>query len=280
MYKQRSFFCRAVLGADDVCGIVEILEAVRIIQEQGVKHRSIEVLFTVAEEVYGQGAKVFDFSRVISEDAYVFDMSGPAGAAARKAPSIISFKATLKGRAAHAGFAPQNGINAIAAAASAVSWIKQGRISENMTLNIGTISGGKADNIVSGECLCTGEARGFDHEEALREVQNVGRIFREEAERAGAELEFDYDVKIRAYEVSEDERVCRRFRNACRRTGLEGELKFTHGGSDNNIFMEKGMTGIVVSCGMYNTHSTAEYASVKDMEDTAELIAALISDDE
>ena len=40
------------------------------------------------------------------------------------------------------------------------------------------------------------------------------------------------------------------------------------------------MTGIVVSCGMYNTHSTEEYASVKDMEDTAELIAALISDDE
>ena len=66
MYKQRSFFCRAVLGADDVCGIVEILEAVRIIQEQGVEHRSIEVLFTVAEEVYGKGAKVFDFSRVIS----------------------------------------------------------------------------------------------------------------------------------------------------------------------------------------------------------------------
>lgn len=67
MYKQRSFFCRAVLGADDVCGIVEILEAVRIIQEQGVEHRSIEVLFTVAEEVYAFVAE-FGFNEQIHDD--------------------------------------------------------------------------------------------------------------------------------------------------------------------------------------------------------------------
>ena len=43
-----------VLGADDVAGIVSILEAIRGIKEQKKPHRSMEVLFTVAEEKIGR----------------------------------------------------------------------------------------------------------------------------------------------------------------------------------------------------------------------------------
>ena len=270
---------KTVAGADDLCGIVEILEAVRILKEADVKHGTIEVLFSIAEEEYARGAKVFDYSRVISEDAYILDMSGPAGSADVKAPSIITFKADIKGKAAHAGFSPEIGINAIGVAAAAVNRIRQGRIEDDMTLNIGSISGGEADNIVPERCICSGEARGFDHSRVLEEVQKAERVFKEEAEGVGAEIEFDYDVKIRAYQVPEDDRVCRRFVNACRRMNLKGELKATHGGSDNNVFMEKGIRGIVLACGMYNTHSTAEYASISDMKDAAELIAELIKGD-
>ena len=40
-----------VLGADDVAGIVAILEAVRSLKEDGLPHRSLEVFFPVAEEI-------------------------------------------------------------------------------------------------------------------------------------------------------------------------------------------------------------------------------------
>ncbi|MCD8123442.1 MAG: M20/M25/M40 family metallo-hydrolase, partial [Lachnospiraceae bacterium] len=63
-----------VLGADDVCGLVEILEGVRRVQERGIPHRDVEVLFTVAEEAYGQGSSAFDFGRILEREAYVFDL--------------------------------------------------------------------------------------------------------------------------------------------------------------------------------------------------------------
>ena len=45
----------AVLGADDVTGIVEILEGIRILQENEFPHRPLEVMFSVSEETFGRG---------------------------------------------------------------------------------------------------------------------------------------------------------------------------------------------------------------------------------
>ncbi|HBG02349.1 MAG TPA: peptidase M20, partial [Firmicutes bacterium] len=49
-----------ILAADDVAGIVAILEALRIIKEQKLPHGRIEILFTVAEEGGLFGAKSLD----------------------------------------------------------------------------------------------------------------------------------------------------------------------------------------------------------------------------
>lgn len=70
------------------------------------------------------------------------------GTAARRAPSIISVRAEIKGKAAHAGFEPENGIHAIFAAANAVSRLCMGHVDEETTFNIGTIQGGTVTNIV------------------------------------------------------------------------------------------------------------------------------------
>lgn len=265
-----------VLGADDVCGIVEILEGIRLAEEEAAEHGDIEVLFTVAEEVYGQGARVFDYDRIRARDAYVLDMSGAPGEAARKAPSIVSFDMQVKGMTAHAGYAPEDGINALQAAARAIARIPQGHVTDTATLNIGTLQAGEGRNIVAGNCRCSGEVRSFNHEEALKCVKQVREVFQEETQKIGAELDFEQKVHIRAYETPEDAEVCRRFQAACKNLGFSGELKETHGGSDNNIFAEKGLSGIVLSCGMHRTHSTEEYTSLSEMEAGARLVAAII----
>ena len=263
-----------VLGADDVTGVVEILEGVRLASDS--PHGDIEVLFTMSEETYAKGASVFDYSRLISKDAYVLDMSGAPGTAARKAPSIVSFEITVTGKSAHAGFAPEEGVNALKVAANAIARIKQGHISENTTFNIGTIKSGKATNIVAETCVCTGEARGFDHEEAVEQIDKAEAVFRGEAEKAGAKVEIERTVHIRAYETPEDAPVCECFRTACRNLGLAGEITSTLGGSDNNVFVQNGLSGVVLSSGMYNTHTTEEYTYVKDLIAGSELVTAII----
>ena len=267
-----------VLGADDVSGIAEILEGVRLAAEDPEGHGDIEVLFTVGEEIYGKGAWVFDYNRLISEECYVVDMSGPVGAAVLRAPSIISFEAVIKGRAAHAGSAPETGINALQCASKAIAKMKLGRISADTTFNVGTIKAGTVNNIVPETCVCTGECRSFDHEEAVKTIRETEALFEKYASEAGARLEFTSEVHIKAYETGENEPVCRDFKAACDRLGFEGRFVPTHIGSDNNIFAEFGLRGLVISSGMQNIHSTEEYIRIVDLIRGAELIAALIEE--
>ena len=147
---------KAVLGADDVAGLVEILEGIRSVKEAGVPHRDIEIFFTIAEELYIKGSSVFDFSKVRAKEAYVLDISGPVGSAAYKAPSLISYQVVVTGKASHAGFDPEHGIHAIAIASEAITQISQGHVDEETTCNIGLIEGGSGTNIVPEKCIVKG----------------------------------------------------------------------------------------------------------------------------
>ena len=265
-----------VLGSDDAAGIADILEGIRSVLERGIGHGDIEVLFTVAEETYALGSSVFDYSRIRSDMAFVIDLSGGIGTAAVAAPSIISFVFTIKGRSAHAGFDPGAGINAIAIASEIIAETRQGLISDGLTLNIGTITGGSASNIVSETCTCTGEIRGQDHEAACRVLDELHDIVSSKSDTAGAGHTFDSEVRIRAYRTSESEDVCVRFSDACRSMGIEPEFVSTRGGSDNNSFAVHGIPGIVVGCGMSNTHTTSEFILLEDLYKGAELVEQII----
>lgn len=267
-----------VLGADDAAGIVEILEGIRSAREAGLPHRDIEILFPVAEEIYIQGSGVFDFSRIRAKEAYVLDMSGEVGSAAVRAPSLIPFQVTVKGKASHAGFAPENGIHAIAAAAQAIARLTQGRIDDETTCNIGTITGGTAKNIVPEQCTCTGEVRSFSHAQALRKIEKIRQAFSDAAGAFGASFAMETKEILRSYSVSGEEAVVRRFQRACKELGFAGNLRSTFGGSDNHNFLKAGIRGIVLSCGMQRVHSTEEYVSVAELVRGAALVAALIQD--
>ena len=109
-----------VLGADDVSALASYIEAIRTIKENNLPHGDIELAISVAEEPYDVGSAYYDFSRIKSRIAYTFDLAGQIGLAALEAPSIISFKVNVKGKSAHAGFNPEDGIHALKIAASAM----------------------------------------------------------------------------------------------------------------------------------------------------------------
>ena len=265
-----------VLGADDAAGLVEILEGIRSAISSGRPYGDIEVLLPVAEEVYTKGSKLFDLSRIHSKTAYVLDMSGDIGSAAIKAPSIISFKAEVKGRASHSGFAPEKGINALAAAARVIASTPQGRLDKETTFNIGTLTSGEASNIVPERVVLTGEARGFDHEKALAAVLGFRENLEREAKAIGASVSFEHTVEVRAYSVPEDAEVTKRFLSAAERIGIEGRTVTTHGGSDNHTLTAGGINGIVLSCGMYSVHSVNEYTKLRELAKGAALVRELI----
>ncbi len=265
-----------VLGADDICGILEILYGVRLALESGKPYRKTELLFTIGEELYVKGSEVFDFSKIKSKEAYVLDLSGAVGKAAYRAPSIISIHVEIIGRAAHAGFEPERGVHAIAVAAKGISRLDLGHVDEETTFNIGTIEGGTATNIVPDRCVFAGEIRSYHHEKALEYVKKTEQIFKEEAKRAGALAKVTHQVHLTAYETSAESVTVKNFREACKRTGLLPELTETFGGSDNNSFAGHGIEGLVLSNGMYLAHSVKEYTRAEDLWKGARLVKNLI----
>ena len=267
-----------VLGADDISGIVSILEAIRTIKELGLSHRSIEVLFTIAEEVYIRGSEVFDYSVIKAKEAYVLDLDGLVGTAALKAPTVVSFTATIIGKASHAGFAPVLGINAIAIAAQGITQIKQGRIDEETTVNIGLIEGGKARNIVSDNCVLRGEVRSLNHDKALSEVDNIKNIIRDIVEYHQAVDTFETDFGCIAYQVNQEDPVVQRFEQACRELGYDTNYVNTFGGSDNNNFHRHGISGLVISCGMNQVHSCKEDTHIDELVKCSNIVLKILTD--
>ncbi|MDR0813361.1 MAG: M20/M25/M40 family metallo-hydrolase [Oscillospiraceae bacterium] len=266
-----------VLAADDLSGIAEILEAVRRLTESGAAHRPIEVLFCAAEELYGRGALHFDTSILKSKEAFVFDLSGEVGRAAIKAPSIITFEAVFTGKAAHAGFAFDDGIHAVAAACEAVLALPMGQTDSDTTCNVGSIRGGGATNIIPDICSITGEIRSFSHDRARYWAEEIkGRVL-QTAQNRGAECGFAFTEHIKAYETPEDSPAAARFRKACAALDLPCKLEKTFGGSDNNHLVNAGIDGIVVASAMYDCHSTREHTRLQGMETVAELIVRLVT---
>ena len=268
-----------VLGADDISGLVSILEALTVIKEKKLPHPDLEILFTVAEEPYCSGSRFVDYKRLKAKEGYVLDLTGPVGTAAIAAPSILSLKIGVKGRAAHAGFNPEKGINALSIAADALANIRTGRVYENLTVNFGTISGGSGRNIVPEEIWIEGEIRCLEHEKALCEADLIKEIFEKAAKKYGGEIKFQLTEHIKSYGISKRKNVVKRFLTVAKEvTTLEHpETITTYGGSDANRLNEHNIDTIVVANAMENSHGTDEYTTVAELTRSAELTLRLMT---
>ncbi|MBR5348691.1 MAG: M20/M25/M40 family metallo-hydrolase [Lachnospiraceae bacterium] len=268
----------SVLGADDVSGLVSILEALTVIRETGAEHPDIEILITVAEEPYCEGSRFIEYKRLKAKSGYVLDLDGPVARAAVAAPSIISLKIGIEGRASHAGFAPELGVNALSIATDALSKIRVGRVGSDLTLNFGTIHGGSGRNIVPQTVEIEGEIRSRDHEKALKTAQETRKEFERAAESMGGKISFSVTEHIRGYAVSPESDVVRRFRAVAKEQMPKQKPEWitTYGGSDANRLNEHGIETIVLACGMERCHSTEEFTTIMALEQSARLTLGLM----
>ena len=205
-------------------------------------------------------------------------MTGRIGTAALRAPTILSLDILVKGKAAHAGFAPEEGINALSAAAAALCEIRTGHVSEETTVNFGMISGGKGRNIVPEEIRISGEVRSLNHADALRRSEEILSTFQRNAERIGASAEIIIREEVRAFSTDTDAYTVERLQQAVQELwGRDAELVSTFGGSDQNNFALHGIEGIVLANAMNEVHSVREYTETDELVRCAELTLRLMT---
>lgn len=265
-----------ILGADDKSGIAAILEAVESILAAGCDRGDLELIFTVAEETGLYGAKGLRAEDVFSSFGCVFDEGKPIGSPVTRAPSHDKIYATVRGKAAHAGVAPEKGLNAIEVASAAISKLKTGRIDEETTSNVGVIKGGEATNIVPDECKVDLEVRSRSESKLQAEVEKMTETFRQTASELGASLDLRVDRCYDTYHVGEEELVLKIALEASEALGFSTETRASGGGSDANVLNSLGIPTIVLGTGMSNVHTTSESIAISDMLACTEHIEKII----
>lgn len=266
----------APFGADDKVGVVAILEALRCVIEDDVEHPPLEVVFTVGEESGLLGAKGLGAKDLRAGMGFTFDSGGRVGRIVNKAPSQDSFAAIVTGRAAHAGVAPEKGINAIAIAARAITGMRMGRVDDETTANIGIIEGGVATNVVPARVRMEGEARSHDHRKLERQLRHMLKRLHDAARAAGGGIEIEITPQYRAFDLAPDSSVIQVASAAVRSIGRRMRLETTGGGSDANVFNAHGIPTAIISVGYDNPHSPNERMEIAQFEPAGLLAVALI----
>ncbi|MCS7191442.1 MAG: M20/M25/M40 family metallo-hydrolase [Armatimonadetes bacterium] len=246
---------KTILGADNKAGVCVLLEFLRVLKEDGIKHGPIEIVFTVAEEVGLLGAKNLDYSRINSKFGFVLDSGPPINKVIVQAPSQKNLRAVVKGKAAHAGVSPERGINAIQLAARAIAAMRLGRIDQETTANIGIIRGGLATNIVPEEVQIWGEARSHDLKKLEAQIAHMVSLLETEAQKGGGKAEVEVTESYRSFKITEDDPPSQLIKSALAKMGLEPQWEITGGGSDANIFNEHGIKCLLICCGEESPHS-------------------------
>ena len=271
-----------ILGADDKNAIAVLLEILHILVTRNLPHGPIDLVLTVCEEIGLLGSRYLDFDCLRARIGYVLD-SRDTEAIVIRAPSANRFDIVVHGREAHAGAAPETGINAIALAARAISTLETGRIDEETTCNIGLIHGGIATNIVPNRVPVAGEVRSHDEQKLRHLTGRITDTFQGIAEASGVEaadglprVDIHVTEQFTRTSVPENHPVVLLARQAARNLGRELTTKSSGGGADANVFFQNGITTGVLGTGPCDIHSVRESIALTDMVRAAELVMEIV----
>jgi len=267
-----------ILGADDKAGLAAILEAIRILQEKDIKHGDIQFIITVGEESGLVGAKALDKSLLKAAYGYAIDSNGDVGDIIISAPTQAKIFAKIKGKTAHAGVAPENGVSAITLAAKAISKMPLGRIDEETTANIGRFEGGQQTNIVCDYVEVLAEARSLVEEKMEKQVATMKEAFENTAKEHGGEADVEVEIMYPGINQKDGDEVVEVAKRAAKAIGRDSKLLRSGGGSDANVIAGLGIPTVNLAVGYEEIHTTNERISTKELVKIAELVTSIINE--
>ncbi|CAH1210359.1 Peptidase T [Paenibacillus plantiphilus] len=266
-----------ILGSDDKAGLAAMLEGIKVLKEQGIKHGPVQFVITVGEESGLLGAGALDREHLQAAFGYALDSNGAIGDIAVAAPTQAKITIKIFGKSAHAGVNPEDGISAIQVAGKAIARMSLGRIDHETTANIGRFEGGGATNIVCDYVKLDAEARSIVQDKLDKQVAAMREAVHSVAAEYGARAEFESDLIYPAYSYSDGDAVVELAKSAITAIGAEPRTFHSGGGSDANIFNGLGVPTVNLAVGYEHIHTTKEQIKVADLVKTAGLVVEIIS---
>jgi len=266
-----------ILGADNKAAVAVMLALARHVRRIGAPV-DVELLFTVCEETALAGARAFDAGRLRSDFGYVFDHASPIGEIVLASPTHFRIEAEFHGVAAHAGIRPEEGRSAILAAARSIAAMRLGRLDEQTTVNVGTIAGGTAMNVVPERCSLVAEVRSLQEKQAEDVVAEVIERMQEAANLPECECDVDVGVErmFSGYKLPASRPAVRAAEMALQACGHQPSQIASGGASDANALIAQGLEVVNLANGTERNHEPGERVSAAALEEMLDVALVLL----
>lgn len=265
-----------VLGADDKAAVACLLEALADLSSEQ-RRPTVVAVFTTREESGVMGSSLLSISDSI-DFAFNIDGAGTLGDFVYQSLGVTDFTITIHGKAAHAANNPETGANALVAAGDILARLPVGKTEQGTTLNIGTIRGGTANNVVPDNAVLSGEARAYSQAEIDAVLAKTEGVVKECAAKHGCTYEFVANSQsVPPVSQSVDHPVVALARQGAERADLQFNLIKLSATTDANYLSAKYPT-LTICRGSANPHGFDESIAVETLHGIKRLITAIIQE--
>ncbi|HEX9456998.1 MAG TPA: M20 family metallopeptidase [Candidatus Acidoferrum sp.] len=264
---------------DMKAGIVQALFALQALQLSKTPLRKrIVFLWTSDEEIGSESSrKIFETEARRSDAIFVLEPSfGPRGLLKTARKGVGEAELIVRGRASHAGLAPQEGINAIHELARQLARIEGWNDSQRgVTINAGVIEGGTRTNVIPEHARAVLDLRAL----RVSDMQSLERrLHALRPLQRGARLEITGGFARPPLERKMSAALFTRAKSLARQIHLRLGECTVGGGSDGNFTAALGIPTLdglgAVGDGAHSSH---EHVLINNMPARSALLAALLA---
>ncbi|TVQ63764.1 MAG: M20/M25/M40 family metallo-hydrolase [Phycisphaerales bacterium] len=282
------------LGGDNRTGCAVLVTLVETLYRNKLPHPPITLLFTIREECGLQGSKQIDPAD-LKGATMCFNVDGKlAHELITGAVGAQSWEAHIRGKAAHAGVAPDKGISSTLVASIAIAEAHKGgwfgkvvKPEGRGTSNVGIFGGkkakpaGDATNVVTDYVYLKGETRSPDAAfaaritEAYKAALSSAAAQVKDTEGGTAEVEFHGREQYPSFNLPDDAPIVKHAKRAVESLGLTPSTVFSNGGLDANWLVARGVPTVTIGAGQYEIHTVKEYVHLPEYASGCRVAVAL-----
>ena len=282
------------LGGDNGTGCAVLIALAKTLIDHKLPHPPITMLFTVREESGLHGARELD-PKDLGGATMGFNVdSTHAALLTIGAVGQQNWEVTIKGKAAHAGVAPERGISSTLVASVGLTEAHRGgwfgkvvQPGGKGSSNVGIFGGkdgkpaGDATNVVTDYVHLVGEARSTDAAFAVKITEAFEAAFNKakgevkDADGNMAEVSFQSRTAYPPFLMSEDDPAVQRAKKAAQAMGLEPVTMVSAGGLDANWLVKHGVPTVTFGAGQAEIHTVNEYVVIPEFAQGCRLAVAI-----
>ena len=263
---------------DMKAGIVMMQLSIKIMKELDLKPNLRPVVMITSDEETGSRDSWDEIEKIAQSVNRVFvpePSMGFEGKIKTERKGSGRYQIKVKGEEAHSGVEPEKGASAIVEMAHIIQKIDDLNDYENgISLNVGLISGGKAVNIVPGDCSIEVDLRYMEKSDG-EEIDEKIKSFKSELK----ETEIIIEGGLRRPSVVKNERNQKLWKLAqkcAQELGLKVEEGLSGGGSDGSITSQFTATLDGMGAVGEGAHSPSEKILIDETLNRAALLTAML----